>query len=378
MSLMRLPSIPKSRRVDPNLKIRVFLWAVFDLDYEFDPELLARDPVHPRSSARMLVYDRKRRELHHSQFLNLPEFLDSGTLLVVNQSKVLMARFLAKKLTGAELEGLFLKVSEDSQSVWVWLKGRLDVGDSIKLLEGPFIQVLEKKEKDTRLGISGEDFQKYLSEFGLVPLPPYIRKSRQNHGESETTSADLDAYQSIWSQASNYGASVAAPTASLHFDEELLTNLERKGIQRVSLDLFVGAGTFEPLTLEKWESKKLHEEKYLISEQTWKLIDEAKRANQKIICVGTTTLRALESHSLLKEPGSHLNQICSTDLFVRSPFNFQIADGLITNFHWPRSSLLALVAAFVGESGKSWKDLYSQALAKQYRLFSYGDGMLIL
>lgn len=349
-----------------------------DLHYEFDPELLAKSPVHPRSAAKMMVFDRKEQKIHHRIFSDLPNFLDKGDLLVVNQSQVLKARFLAHKKTGAKLEGLYLKSDIEGQSVWVWMKGSLEIGDAIQLINGDEIKVLEKSEKDIRLGIQPQKFITYLEIYGLVPLPPYIRKARKDRNQTETTDQDERDYQSLWSKKSEHGTSVAAPTASLHFDEKLLSDLERKGIRTAKLDLFVGAGTFEPLTQEKWESKRLHSENYSISFETWKEIEEAKTRKKRVVCVGTTSLRAVESFALLGQKSDYFGRLCTTDLFVYSPYDFKIADALITNFHWPESSLLALVAAFVGENGISWKELYLSALNARYRLFSYGDGMLIL
>ncbi len=356
---------------------------VSDFDYDVPPDLIATKAIQPRSAAKMLVIRRKSSHspFQDSTFLHLPQYLKRGDLLVTNDTHVIPALFFAKRTTGAQLEGLYLGPTE-SECIQVWLKGKVVSGERIQLEDGRYVEVVARHEKEAILNVSESAFRSYLDVHGRVPLPPYIRREREKRAEDEG-SCDEEDYQTMFSQRNSL-ISVAAPTASLHFDAELLQSLELAGVERLSVSLGVGAGTFAPLENEALEKNQLHREPVRIPPSAWTRVTEQRARGGRVIAVGTTVTRALESAALRTERGESPEDFY-TDLFIYPPYSFRVVDGLITNFHWPKSSLLAMVSAFLsGGSGSeknslapSWRDVYDYAIRNQYRLFSYGDGMFI-
>jgi len=342
-------------------------------DYSLPSELVAVSAVEPRASSRLMIYSRAADQIQLSQFQNLSEFLRAGDLLVFNETRVLKARFFAKRESGAQLEGLFLRAERDA--TLVWLKGKAISGEWIQLKNGPRVQLIERNDKEALLKSSAQDFTTYLEREGCIPLPPYIRSEREKRGMGPENTGDERRYQTLF--AAGEPKSSAAPTASLHFDEELLKNLQIRGVETARLELVVGRGTFEPLNASmEISDQKLHFESVHIPAETEAKIQSAKKEGRRVIAVGTTVLRALESFVIQQK------RDFETNLFIRPGFEFKIVDALITNFHWPQSSLLILVASFLedraAQSRNKWKSLYELAIEERFRFFSFGDGMLIL
>lgn len=327
-----------------------------DYDYELPPERIAQQGVEPRDASRLMVLDRQG-HLEHAHFYDLPRYLQPGDLLVLNESKVIPARLWARKPTGGRIEILLLL--EREPGLWEALlrpARRVPLGGELILDEGLTARV-ESIEPDgsRRLRFSG-DLWPHLERLGSVPLPPYI------HG-----SVDPERYQTVYARVPG---SVAAPTAGLHFTERLLNELREKGIRIAKLILHVGAGTFRPV---KEEAHRMHREIYFIPPETAEAVAETRRLGRRVIAVGTTVVRAMESawegEGLRPGPGE-------TELFIRPPYTFRALDALITNFHLPRSTLLMLVAAFAGR--ERILEAYRLAVREGYRFYSFGDAMLLL
>jgi S-adenosylmethionine:tRNA ribosyltransferase-isomerase len=344
------------------------------LNYDLPPELIAQEPLSVRSDSRLLVLNHKSGCFSDSRFNNLDEFLRPGDCLVLNDTKVLPARFFARRTTGARLEGLFL--SENTSHIWtVYLKGmrKIKQGEKIYLTDkqrGDCCQakLLEKNDAGKcRLKIiSDRDAHTILEEIGFPPLPPYIKRS----DDPDVAAKDKLRYQTVYAQKAG---AVAAPTAGLHFTDRLMEQLKQAGIRFAYITLHVGAGTFKPITAENLEDHKIHEEQFSLDKKNAVLINTAKNNGGRIIPVGTTSTRVLETvahHSRIIPAAG------STDLFITPGYQFKITDAMITNFHLPKSSLLALVAAFAGL--EKILAAYRHAVEQKYRFYSYGDAMLII
>lgn len=331
-----------------------------DLIFKYPPELVAQKPAHPRDSAKLLVLNKKTGKIQHSSFKNIGEFLKEGDVLVFNETKVFPARIFAKKENNKTVEVLFLE--ESSPKKWlVLIGGRVKDGEVIKFPKG-MSGVVKKSGRETFLLFSKtkKDILSYLNENGKVPLPPYIKRS--------ATKKDKTEYQTVFAKKEG---SAAAPTAGLHFTRPLLQKLKKMGVEIEFITLHVGLGTFEPIKTKKVEEHPIHTEYFEINKDTAQRLVRAKKENRRIIAVGTTVVRALESTGL----ESVTKRMGKTDIFIYPGYRFKMIDGLITNFHTPQSSLLALVFAFAGKS--KIKKAYRAAIKKRYRLFSYGDGMFI-
>lgn len=328
-----------------------------DFDYKLPESLIAHTPAKRRDHSRLLVLDRNKHSLQHKHFYDIIDYLDPGDLLVLNDTKVIPARlFGVKEGGGAKIE-VFL-VSQESKGIWKCLVKpgkRLKVGSRVVFgkgkLIGTVLEKLETGEQIIRFKYKG-DFWKIIAKLGKVPLPPYIKKANKR-----------ERYQTVY--ADKLGAS-AAPTAGLHFTDALLRKIKKKGIKIVYITLHTGLGTFLPVRTEKIKDHKMHSEYFEIPKKTQEEIKKAKR----VIAVGTTSVRALES-------ASHISHIKSqTNLFIYPGYKFKVVDAMITNFHWPKSSLIMLVSAFAGKSFTM--KAYKEAIKKKYRFFSFGDAMLIL
>jgi S-adenosylmethionine:tRNA ribosyltransferase-isomerase len=345
-----------------------------ELDYQLPEELIAQRPSEVRSQSRLLVLKR-RNGLIDAYFKDIGTFLRAGDCLVLNDTRVIAARFFARRATGARIEGLF--ISESQPGVWqVLLKNadRLKAGETISLLDRnrqAFCSMDVSKAgsegiRFLKVNHSADAFD-ILDEVGVMPLPPYIKRKEASE---ETFSLDKERYQTVYAR---YAGAVAAPTAGLHFTNELIEQLKSQGITFAYLTLHVGLGTFRPVTAENLDQHQIHSEGYSLDEYNAAVINNAKAKGGRIIAVGTTSVRTLET---IARNGKVAARSGQTQLFVKPGYRFEIIDAMVTNFHLPRSTLLALVAAFAGLD--NILAAYQHAVEQRYRFYSYGDAMLIL
>nr|MBQ6242142.1 tRNA preQ1(34) S-adenosylmethionine ribosyltransferase-isomerase QueA [Lachnospiraceae bacterium] len=340
---------------------------VSDFDYELPPELIAQDPLADRSSSRLLILDRETGAIMHRIFRDIKDELHPGDCLVINNTKVIPARLLGvRKETGAAVELLLLKRLEDRENTWETLvrpgkKCRegavLSFGDG--LLEAEITEVLPDGNRLVRFTFDGI-FEEILDRLGQMPLPPYIT----HHLE------DKNRYQTVYAK---YDGSAAAPTAGLHFTQELLAQIREKGVSVAEITLHVGLGTFRPVKVDTVEEHHMHSEYYEVNAEAAALINRAKKEGHRVIAVGTTSCRTLESAA--GEDG--MLHPCSgwTEIFIYPGYNFKIVDALITNFHLPKSTLMMLVSALAGR--EHIMKAYGEAIKERYRFFSFGDAMFI-
>lgn len=359
---------------------------VEDLDYELPEELIARRPCEPRDASRLLVVSRSEPGvLEHARFADLPRFLRDGDLLVRNRSSVIPARLLGRRTdTGGRVEGLFL--DEPEPGVWrAMLKsnGRLRKGTAVGLCAragGDSAHTIHLHEKDgavwtCRYEGPAPSARDALAETGTTPLPPYILQSRKRDAEHTPDDLDRSWYQTVYADPASAG-SVAAPTAGLHFTPEVLQRLDDHGVASADVILHVGPGTFQPIEAERLDEHRMHEERYLVPRETIRALHDQRRSDGRIVAVGTTSVRAIES--LPPDPDPDADFSASTDLFIRPGHEFRFTEALVTNFHLPRSTLLALVAALFPEGIPRLLEVYREAIRERYRFYSYGDAMLIL
>ncbi|MBI3313012.1 MAG: tRNA preQ1(34) S-adenosylmethionine ribosyltransferase-isomerase QueA [Candidatus Omnitrophica bacterium] len=341
-----------------------------DFDYSLPKEMIAAYPPEDRPSARLLHVNRESGKFAHHTFRDITDFLQAGDLLVLNNTKVLPARIFGKKETGGGVEGLLLK--DLGGGKWKALLrpgGRvkkntvLSFGQNGTSLSAEVLEDSPNNSGERVLQFSGEKIHEKLKAIGHIPLPPYI--------DREDTEIDREFYQTVFAEKDG---AVASPTAGLHFDQGLLEAINKKGIETVCVTLHTGYGTFQPVTSENLSEHRMFEEEFEITEEAAGRINQAKQDNRRIIACGTTSVRALESAA--GPDGKIIPQKNATRLFVYPPYEFKMVQGLITNFHLPKSSLLLLVAAFLGHD-KMLK-AYSEAIRKKYRFYSYGDAMVIL
>ncbi|MDA3838923.1 MAG: tRNA preQ1(34) S-adenosylmethionine ribosyltransferase-isomerase QueA [Candidatus Delongbacteria bacterium] len=338
-----------------------------DYDYELPKELIAQEPTKARDSSRLLVVNRETNDISLKNFKDVINYLDKGDVLVINETKVIPARFFAiRKDTGAKIEIFLLKeISENTWEVMVKPGRKAKLNIELELPGDATCTLKSITETGTRIAEfkSEDDFLDYIHENGNMPLPPYI--------DREVNSNDKDRYQTVF--ASKPGA-VAAPTAGLHFTDELLKEIENKGIKIAKIVLHVGIGTFKPIKVTNIKDHKMHEEYYEVSTEAAEIINKAKSVNNKIIALGTTSVRAIES--VADEKGIIQAHSGETDIFIYPGYKFRVVDKLITNFHLPKSSLMLLVSAF--SSINMIKKAYQKAIDEEYRFFSYGDAMIII
>lgn len=333
-------------------------------DYDLPAELIAQEPVEPRDASRLMVVHRKTGTIEHRVFSDLPEYLAPGTVLMMNDTKVLPARLVGRKETGGRVEILLLRRRQDG--LWEALakpSRRLRPGTELDFGAGLRVVMEGYGPEGTRLvrlRAEGDELAA-LARVGEVPLPPYIHRRLD----------DPERYQTVYAQ---HAGSAAAPTAGLHFTPRLLERLASGGVRREYVTLHVGLGTFRPVTVERVDDHVMHSEWYEVSERAARAVDAARREGKPVVAVGTTTCRTLESAAT--DDGRLLPGTGETDLFIRPGFRFRVTDALITNFHLPRSSLLMLVAAFAGYD--LMRRAYQVAVEERYRFFSFGDAMLIL
>ena len=337
-----------------------------DFYFDLPEELIAQDPLEDRSSSRMLVLDKKTGERQHKIFKDVIDYLNPGDCLVLNNTRVLPARLIgAKEGTGAKIEVLLLKRKQDN--IWETLVkpgkkarpgARIVFGDN--LLVGEVIDVVEEGNRLIRFEYEGI-FEEVLDQLGEMPLPPYITHQLQ----------DKNRYQTVYAK---HNGSAAAPTAGLHFTKELLKKIQEKGIKIANVTLHVGLGTFRPVKVENILDHHMHSEFYSIEEEDAKCINDTKQAGGRIISVGTTSTRTLES--VADENGMVRAGSGWTEIFIYPGYQFKVIDGLITNFHLPESTLLMLVSALAGR--EHILEAYQEAVKERYRFFNLGDAMLTI
>lgn len=337
-----------------------------DFDYQLDKDLIALQPLKERDNARMLVHDDG--ALSDDVVSNLTQYLKPGDLIVFNNTKVIAAKLDLTK-DGKQIK-LYLNEQIDDQYWYAFAKPakKLVVGDRFDISGDLAVTIVEKGCDGNRVKIQveyrGGDFFALLEKYGDAPLPPYIEKLHN------ATAQDKESYQSIF--AKHWG-SVAAPTASLHFTDQLLNKLKKGGVKTAFVTLHVGSGTFLPITDENIDKHKMHSEFCTISQSTADLINDTKKRGGKILAVGSTSLRTLES--AVNVAGEMKSFSGSTDIFIKPGYKFRIVDLMLTNFHLPKSTLLVLVSAFIGH--QNMQDMYKHAIEKKYRFFSYGDCCLL-
>jgi S-adenosylmethionine:tRNA ribosyltransferase-isomerase len=330
--------------------------------YELPHELIAQAPLAERSSSRLLVLDARTGAFGDRHFVDLPSLLAPGDLLVLNDTRVLAARLHGTKASGGRVELLLERVT-DARRAWFQIKASKSPkpGAEIRLPGRATARVTAREEDLFELELD-RDVLEYLEGHGEIPLPPYIERAPEAH--------DVVRYQTVFAAAPG---AVAAPTAGLHFDAPLFVSLEARGIERVFVTLHVGAGTFTPLRSKNVDKHVLHPERVHVPRETCEKVEAARQRGSRVVAVGTTAVRALESAAA---SGKLEPLTGDTRLFIRPGFEFRVVDTLLTNFHLPESSLLVLVAAFAGL--EATLAAYRHAVAERYRFFSYGDAMLIL
>lgn len=336
-----------------------------DFDYQLPTQYIAQTPVEPRHSARLLVLERASGNLTHSIFQEVGNFLHPGDTLVLNETRVLPARLYARKVPGGgRVEILLLRKETETQWEVIVGGGGLKAGRYLIIANGPEAQVVQVLNGARRLVQFLEPIEPYLPHAGHVPLPPYIH----------VPLSDAQRYQTVYARLPG---SVAAPTAGLHFTSELMESLKKQGIQFVTVTLHVGLDTFAPVNEENPRAHQIHSEWCQISPQASAVINQAWRDGKRIIAVGTTSVRTLESAAGFALPGELVGVFEGfTRLFILPGYKFRVVDAMITNFHLPRSTLLMLVSAFAGL--EMIIHAYKVAMAENYRFYSFGDAMLIL
>lgn len=336
-----------------------------DFYYDLPEELIAQTPVEPRDSSRLLVYDRATKKIEHKHFYDIVDYLNKGDVLVVNNTKVLPARIYGhKEGTGGKIEFLLLKRLDLTRWEVILKPGRIAKAGAV------FVFFDRLKARVESIGEDGSRvvefiydgvFEEILSEIGEMPLPPYIKQKL----------GDKTRYNTVYSKVDG---SSAAPTAGLHFTKELIEKVKAKGVEFVEVLLHVGLGTFRPVKVEDVTKHHMHTEYYSVSKQSADAINKAKAEGRRIVCVGTTSVRTLES--AIGDDGRLAEGSGNTDIFIYPPYKFKIADCLITNFHLPESTLIMLVSALC--SREEILSVYKTAVDERYRFFSFGDAMLIL
>ncbi|MBI4376496.1 MAG: tRNA preQ1(34) S-adenosylmethionine ribosyltransferase-isomerase QueA [Elusimicrobia bacterium] len=335
-----------------------------EFDFDFPEELVASAPAEPRDSSRLLFLDRSNGRREHASFRDLPRYLRAGDCLVLNRSRVLLCRLRGKKSSGGKADLLLVDTPEPG--LWTALSSGLKAGQRLEFPGGlgACVEGLNS-EGEYLCRFDLPDLASYLEQHGLPPLPPYILKRKQ------ASASDKERYQTLYAREPG---SIAAPTAGLHFTPELLEFLAREGVTIATLTLHVGRGTFRPITADDAAEHNMLPEWYRLEPAQAELINQARLAGGRIVAVGTTVTRTLET--LARQPGGFGPGEGRSDLYIFPGFDFRVVTGLITNFHLPRSTPLMLACAFAGRD--KLLEAYQEAFQKRYRLYSYGDAMLIL
>ncbi len=342
-----------------------------EFDYYLPQNLIAQTPAVPRDSSKLFIYQTKTNKIFFDQFYHLDYYLPLNSFLVLNNTKVIPARVVMRRETGGKVEVVFLKIEKNQVEIMVDRK--VVVGEKLFFDQKNYLDLIsqEKNIFSGQYNFSKEKLFYLIHRYGSMPVPLYLRKTPLSKKELRKK------YQTIFGKKEG---SAAAPTASLHFTHRVFKRLEKKGIKKFFITLHVGLGTFAPLTKENLKEKKLHKEYYQIEKKTWEEIIDLKNEGKKLVAVGTTVTRALETLAKLKIKNSKLKIFDKTDLFIFPPFDFKMIDILITNFHLPQSSLMMLVEAFLRfkKAKKSLVELYNMAIKNNFRFYSFGDAMVIL
>ncbi len=335
-----------------------------EFDFPFESSLIAAQPSLPRDHARLLVLQRDEHSIAHRRVDELPDLLQPGDLLVVNNTKVLAARVTGRKRpSGAEVEILFVKDLGDA--IWeVLVKGTFRPGQILEMGAGALAVVVERGPTRTTVRIESPiPLSEWLRQYGRMPLPPYMKRA--------PTDQDREWYQTLFAR---HEGAIAAPTAGLHFTPELLARLQQRGVGLATVTLHVGVGTFKPVTVDQIEDHRMGAEWLEVGIETVRAIEQVRRTGRRIVAVGTTVVRALET--VARVDGQIRPYRGETDVFITPGFPFKVVDTLLTNFHLPRTTLLMLVSALTGT--EFLRQAYAEAVRERYRFYSYGDAMLIL
>ena len=351
-----------------------------DFDYNLPTGLIAQRPVYPRDQARLLIYNSKDQKTEHKKFSNIIDYLNKNDVLFLNNSKVFAARLLGHKESGGQIEVFLLKNIDKKKNIWQCLiKGKVKIETEILFSNKLLATVLsiDNGINEVSFNFDHNKLIKSLDKIGQVPLPPYIKRDKQKKEDRKN-------YQTIYAKDNKLGSS-AAPTAGLHFTSSLFKKITKKKIKIIEGTLYVGLGTFKPIKEENILNHKMHSEDIEISAKAINDIIKAKNSGKRIIAVGTTSCRILESLSKYLKINSNTGKYLkyqgpslkfSTDIFIYPGYKFKITDALITNFHLPKSSLILLISAMIGRD--QVMSIYNLAVKKKYRFFSYGDAMLIV
>ncbi|WP_053957010.1 tRNA preQ1(34) S-adenosylmethionine ribosyltransferase-isomerase QueA [Inediibacterium massiliense] len=337
-----------------------------DFNFDLPEELIAQTPLKNRDESKLMILDKKNQQINHKVFKDVIDYLNPGDCLVLNDTRVLPARlFGIKEKTGAKIEFLLLKrTDKDLWETLVKPGKKARVGDTVSfgdgILKAHIVDMGEEGSRIIKFEYEGI-FEQILDQLGTMPLPPYITE----------TLKDQNRYQTVYAK---HEGSAAAPTAGLHFTPDLLEKIKQKGVNVAYITLHVGLGTFRPVKVDDVLNHKMHSEFYMVSKETEKLINDTKANGKKVIAVGTTSTRTLES--IAKEKGKIQAGNGWTDIFIYPGYEFKMIDGLITNFHLPESTLIMLVSAFCGR--EFTLKAYEEAIKNRYRFFSFGDAMLII
>ena len=338
---------------------------VSDFNYDLPEELIAQHPYEKRDEARLMVLHRNTKQIEHKVFKDIIDYLEPGDCLVLNDTKVIPARLYGKKDTGAKVEFLLLKrIENDDWEAMVRPGNKLKAGAKVSfgdgILQAEVLETLEGGNRRVRFTYEGI-FNEILDKVGLMPLPPYIKENIKEENEK---------YQTVYAK---YEGSAAAPTAGLHFTEELLEKIKEKGVEIAKVTLHVGIGTFRPVKVENVEEHKMHSEHFYVKQSEADKINKAKAEGHRVIAVGTTSCRVLESVS--DENGKMKEIETDTSIFIYPGYKFKCVDALITNFHLPESTLIMLVSSLAGKD--FIMKAYKEAVEKRYKFFSFGDAMFI-
>ena len=338
---------------------------VSDFNYELPEELIAQHPYEKRDEARLMVLHRNTKQIEHKVFKDIIDYLEPGDCLVLNDTKVIPARLYGKKDTGAKVEFLLLKrIENDDWEAMVRPGNKLKAGAKVSfgdgILQAEVLETLEGGNRRVRFTYEGI-FNEILDKVGLMPLPPYIKENIKEENEK---------YQTVYAK---YEGSAAAPTAGLHFTEELLEKIKEKGVEIAKVTLHVGIGTFRPVKVENVEEHKMHSEHFYVKQIEADKINKAKETGHRVVAVGTTSCRVLESVS--DENGKMKEIETDTSIFIYPGYKFKCVDALITNFHLPESTLIMLVSSLAGKD--FIMKAYKEAVEKRYKFFSFGDAMFI-
>lgn len=342
---------------------------VDEFDYFLPPELIAQQPSEKRECSKMMVLNRQNQEIYHRNFFDILDYIKPNDLLVLNNTRVIQARLFGTKETGAKIEIFLIKsISETLWQCFLRPQKRIKAGIKIKLKDNSSIKVVERTLNGQWLIETPSEFNKIIQKTGTMPLPPYIKRWDENIHEAQ----DRERYQTVYARIPG---AVAAPTAGLHFSPDIIDKIKKHNIKIAEITLHVGPGTFKPVKCEKVQDHIMHEEFYSVSEEAASTINNHKAESKRIITVGTTSIRTLETIANLNNGQM---KACSgwSNIFIYPGYNFKIVDACLTNFHLPKSTLIMLVSALAGKEFilKS----YQEAIKNNYRFYSYGDCMLII